>query len=139
MSASWREFSCEDIDFPVWVSSEGEVRIGARVITQSNGRTVYSRVVPPRKLKPVKNSCGYFQIKIHSRGKARRFYVHRLVAALFVDNPSDLVEVDHLDGDKSNNEARNLRWVTRAENMAKCHRDNPHVLQNLKYYRPVVM
>lgn len=83
MSASWREFSCEDIDFPVWISSEGEVRIGARVITKSNGRAVYSRVAPPRKLKQVKNTCGYFQIKIHSRGKARRFYVHRLVAALF--------------------------------------------------------
>ncbi|HFF8938870.1 HNH endonuclease [Serratia marcescens] len=55
------------------------------------------------------------------------------------DNPSDLVEVYHLDGDKSNNEARNLRWVTCAENMAKCHKDNPHILQNLKHHRPLIV
>ncbi|ECC6921633.1 HNH endonuclease [Salmonella enterica] len=139
MVASWREFICDGVDFPVWVSSNGDVKIDARTITQSNGRKVYSRVVPPRILMPVKNSSGYFQVKINSCGKSQRFYVHRLVAMLFVDNEHGLSEVDHLDGDKSNNSVGNLRWVTRAENMAKCHRDNPHVLQNLKYYRPVVV
>ena len=134
MTASWREFKCDHIDFPVWVSSKGEVRVGARTITQSNGRKVYSRVAPPRFLTPVKNSSGYFQITINSCGKFRRYYVHRLVAMLFVDNERGLNEVDHLDGDKSNNTAGNLRWVTRAENMAKCHKDNPHILRNLKGY-----
>ena len=135
MPVSWREFLCEGIDFPVWVSSAGKVRIGARTITQSNGHKVYSRIAPARYLHPVKNSSSYFQVKIHSHGKYWRFYIHRLVALLFVENPRSLDEVDHLDGDKSNNAAWNLQWVTRAENMAKCRKDNPHILQNLKHYR----
>lgn len=43
-------------------------------------------------------------------------YVHRLVAELYVCNPNDLPEVDHLDTNKLNNHYTNLEWVTRAEN-----------------------
>lgn len=44
-------------------------------------------------------------------------YVHRIVAELFVKNPNDLPIVDHIDGDKKNNHAANLRWCTYKENM----------------------
>jgi len=49
--------------------------------------------------------------------KKTKKYVHRLVAETFIENPSDLPEVDHKDRDKSNNCVDNLRWVTRQENM----------------------
>lgn len=38
-------------------------------------------------------------------------YVHRLVAEYFLDNPSGLPQLMHLDGDKSNNHVSNLKWV----------------------------
>lgn len=43
-------------------------------------------------------------------------YVHRLVAANFLENPNGYIEVNHIDEDKSNNRADNLEWCTRQYN-----------------------
>lgn len=51
--------------------------------------------------------------------KKRNFYVHRLVAEAFIDNPSDLPVIDHIDHDRGNNRADNLQWVTQRENVQR--------------------
>jgi hypothetical protein len=48
----------------------------------------------------------------------QHFAVYRLVAMAFVENPLDLPVVDHVDGDRNNNRASNLRWVTQKDNIA---------------------
>ena len=49
--------------------------------------------------------------------KGKSYKVHRLVAKAFVKNNDPLKDnVDHLDGNKMNNNATNLEWVTGAEN-----------------------
>jgi len=62
------------------------------------------------------NGKGYKQLYISLNSKRSVFYVHRLVADYFKDNPFSLPEVNHLDGDKSNNHVDNIEWVTRKGN-----------------------
>ncbi len=49
--------------------------------------------------------------------EGKSYLLHRVVADAFIPNPNNLPEIDHIDGDKSNNCVENLRWVTRSENM----------------------
>lgn len=42
--------------------------------------------------------------------------IHRMVAAAFVENPNELPEINHIDGDKTNNTMANLEWCTSSEN-----------------------
>ena len=57
--------------------------------------------------------CGQYRIDGHRYS----FKVHRLVAKEFVENPHGYLEVNHLDGSKLNNSAKNLEWCTRSSNV----------------------
>lgn len=66
------------------------------------------------------NTKGYPQVRIYdSKGKGHTLRVHRLVAQSFIPNPENLPQVDHIDGDKTNNMVSNLRWVTNQTNTEK--------------------
>lgn len=47
-----------------------------------------------------------------STGKSKALKVHRLVAKTFIENPNDNTVVNHIDGDKTNNNVSNLEWTT---------------------------
>ena len=57
--------------------------------------------------------AGYEATSIPFRGDC---LIHRLVAEAFLPNPLGLRDVDHIDGNKSNNRVENLRWVSHKEN-----------------------
>ncbi len=63
------------------------------------------------------NGLGYMAVKLRKDGKRKQHYVHRLVALAYLDNPENLSDVNHKDGDKSNNSVSNLEWVNRSENL----------------------
>ena len=65
-----------------------------------------------RALKPQPNNKGYGRVMI---GK-KFYFVHKLVAEKYVPNPFNKPQVNHIDGDKTNNHYTNLEWVTNSEN-----------------------
>lgn len=62
------------------------------------------------------NNCGYYRVTLYSKNKSKRYFRHRLVAELFIDNPHNHKFVNHKDGDKSNNTVSNLEWCSQSEN-----------------------
>ena len=61
---------------------------------------------------PIDKHHGYRYFTCH--GKIKK--VHRLVAELFIPNPNNLPQVNHKDGNKTNNNVDNLEWCTNQEN-----------------------
>ena len=81
-----------------------------------NGRVFGKRKVGP--LTQQDNGHGYKTIVACTKGERFTLYVHRLVAIAFIPNPDNKPEVDHIDGNRWNNRAENLQWVTHSENMS---------------------
>lgn len=75
-------------------------------------------------LKWHETSQGYYQVNIYYLTKRKTYLIHRLVTEtfLFIKNP-ELYEVNHMDGNKRNNNINNLEWTTRQENLQHA-RDN---------------
>src|SRR5699024_639315 len=67
-------------------------------------------------MKYYRNNSGYLCIDLTVAGRKTKNLVHRLVALHFCDNPHNLREVNHLDEDKDNNTAPNLRWCSSSDN-----------------------
>lgn len=71
-----------------------------------------------RVIKIYKSKNGYYSVSLSiKKGKQKRFLIHRLVAKHFINNPQNKPQVNHIDGDKSNNHTDNLEWVTAKENV----------------------
>lgn len=66
--------------------------------------------------KPRIGNSGYYYVNLFIGNKSKSKKIHRLVAEHFVDNPYNKPCVNHIDGNKLNNSADNLEWVTSSEN-----------------------
>lgn len=62
------------------------------------------------------NNIGYNRVTLYNNKRKQRFFVHRLVATLFLPNPNNLPEVNHIDDNKNNNNVSNLEWCSRIYN-----------------------
>lgn len=97
------------------VSSNGRVKRIEHRINSSFGAT---RVIRERiSTYSPSNKNGYKRLNLIRDGKLKGFLVHRLVAEIFCENPYNYPHVNHIDGDKLNNEPSNLEWCTHKQNM----------------------
>lgn len=69
-----------------------------------------------RILKPVINSRGYSVVTLSKNNIHKIFSISRLVAGLFIANPENKPEVNHISGIKSDNSISNLEWCNSSEN-----------------------
>lgn len=83
----------------------------------SYGRVKSFKVYPSGKiLKPSPDSNGYLRLSLSKDGKKSDATVHRLVAEAFLPRIDGKTCVNHIDGDKANNQLDNLEWCTYREN-----------------------
>ena len=98
---------------------------------------VENTVTYPSKVLSQNMTSGYLSVIFSVKGVTYYPLVHRLVALAFLDNPDDKPQVDHIDGDRTNNKPENLRWVTSKENHANAVKHGTHTSQQVYKKKPV--
>ena len=126
----WRPINGHNGDYEI--SSTGIVRSTERMIMTKNG----IRMLKGKVLRSKINKEGYQQITLTKAGKSSTMYIHKLVANAFIPNPLNKLEINHINGIKSNNNIENLEWMTHSENIKHAYL---HGLLKPKYKKVIDM
>lgn len=89
------------------ISSFGNVKSFPRKGTQTRKERI---------LKFKKDKKGYFFVHLSKNNIQKSIKIHRKVAILFIPNPLNKPQINHIDGNKQNNKLENLEWCTNGEN-----------------------
>lgn len=116
------------------VSSDGQVRSLERKVGRLNGST---GVLKPKNIVITINTNGYPSVDLYKNGKRTTKRVHRLIMESFYP-----LDVNHINGDQTDNRIENLEWVTRSCNLvhsyhhlARKNKKNPYPSNARKVHR----
>lgn len=98
-------------------STLGRVRSVERIQVRSNG---WPYKVQSKVLTPTKDGNGYLRTAFSVNSKLTTIKIHRVVAITFLGRTE--LEVNHIDGDKTNNRSTNIEYCTRSENLKHSYR-----------------
>lgn len=108
----WKDI--KDFEGLYQVSNHGRVRSLDRIVKRSKGGDMKMK----GKIKSAHvNTNGYPSTTLYKGDFVKRKLVHSLVAAAFIGKRPSKHDVNHIDGDKTNNHVSNLEYCTRSENM----------------------
>lgn len=96
------------------VSNLGNVKSLDRFVYSGRNKT---RIQHGKPKKPTINQDGYSYVLLYKNNKIKQSLNHRLAAIAFIPNPENKETVNHIDGDKNNNNISNLEWCTMSENV----------------------
>lgn len=79
-----------------------------------------SKRTEPKLLNVRYTAKGYGRVYMRreSTNKREDVYIHRIIAQLFIPNPNNLLEVNHINSDRGDNKVENLEWITRKDNLS---------------------
>lgn len=104
-------------------SNLGRVKSLERISIRNNGKSENAVYHTKERLKEIqKQKKGYSQVVLYKDGTPKTIRLNTLIARMFVPNPENKPFVNHIDGNKDNNRADNLEWVTAKENIAHAYR-----------------
>lgn len=95
------------------INSNGDIKSLSRIVKCKDGTL---KPIKERIVKVGNNGSGYLFVYLWKNNISHRYYVHRLVAETFIENPNNLLEVNHIDNNKANNNVDNLEWCNRLWN-----------------------
>lgn len=119
------------VGIPEWsglyeATEQGDIRSVVRVLTRThpkNPHRTQTRAYGGRVLAQKTNRNGYREVSLWANNTIRTLRVHRLIAATFLPPPINVtMDVNHKNGDRSDNRVCNLEWVTRSENHLHAYR-----------------
>lgn len=102
------------------ISSYGRVKSLKRQVKTKNG----FRIIKEKILKKIPDKDKYIMVKLSKNNKIKTCKVHRLVAEYFIENPNNLPQVNHIDGNKQNNYYKNLEYTANLKNTNHYHSRN---------------
>ena len=106
------------------VSNLGNIKSIDRIIQRKTSKMN----IKGRQMSQYIGNRGYPMINLCINGRCKRHLVHRIVATAFITNSLDKKYVNHIDGNKKNNNVNNLEWSTPTENSIHAHK---HGLANV--------